>query len=100
MSLQKASPGSILRFHVRVDGRRTTVSLNAHLCELLSWHFHESPDSPDAHGRVALYLQDIVDRSKARPDQLSSFLTEYVLDVIAKTNLVERHAQWVKENQS
>lgn len=59
--MKQTTTPSFKRFHLRVNGRRTTISLDFYLAELLTLKLGAEPSTRHAHRRVRVWLQSQAD---------------------------------------
>ena len=86
----------LTRYHVTVGDKRTTVSLDRTLTELLAVKLGQTPDAPQAQQMIRLWLQQQLDHANdPGRDRLSQWLQEQALFEIVDRSLYERHAQWL-----
>jgi len=83
-------------FHVMLGKRRTTVSLDKILSELLSLKLGTVPNREDAHSAIRLYLQQKLDEAKdpGRAYMSQWLAGEALLDLVDK-ELSKKYWKWV-----
>jgi hypothetical protein len=84
------------RYHVSIDGRRTTVSLTPTLAELLALKLGADLDAPQAHAAVRTWLQGEVDRDPGAVayGRASQRLAHLAMLAIAAPGLVAKLERW------
>lgn len=89
------------RFHLTLGQKRTTVSLDTMLSDLLAIRLGSFPQSPQAHGAVRAWLQQRLDQAND-PGRIrvSQWLTDQAVLFLVDTNLSNTYLDWWLENQS
>lgn len=83
------STPSFKRFHLKIQGQRTTISLDSFLAELLALKLGAEPSAPDAHRLVRLWLQKQADEF-AGTRELNMHLMRSAILAISDNMLFER----------
>jgi hypothetical protein len=86
------------RYHIRFQGRRTTVTLDKILSELIAISFEVTPDMENYHSTVQQWLQ-VTLRNKLGDNvpggsSISQYARKYAIEGIARPVLVERLLDW------
>lgn len=91
---------ALARFHVTIDGTRTTVSMAQVLAELLAMKRGAIPRTPEGHAAVRTWLQEEIDRDPGavRFRRASQRLTQQAILAIAAPGLVSKREDWLVEN--
>lgn len=82
---------SFKRFHLQANGRRTTISIDFFLAELLALKLGEEPSTPQAHRRVRVWLQTKADEF-AGFRELNRILMRHAILAISDKMLSARFA--------
>ena len=86
------------RYHIRFQGRRTTVTLDKILSELIAMSFGLTPDRTDYHSTVQQWLQttltDRLGQNVPGGSSISQYARKYAIEEIARPDLVERLLDW------
>ncbi len=87
------------RYHVTLAQKRTTVSLDNLLSNLLAIHLGSLPQSPQAHRTVRAWLQDRLDQAND-PGRIlvSQWLRDQALLVLVDQPLANAYLDWLLEN--
>lgn len=84
------------RFHVMRGDKRTTVSLDSTICELLALKLNAIPYSEDAHGAVRTWLQGTLDQaSDPGRSNVSQWLTGEAVMFLADAAVKKRWGEWL-----
>ncbi len=86
------------RVHIRLGSKRTTVTVDRVLFELMAINLGALPDEPEAHGLVRDWLQDtIISRlgDENVRKSASQWARIYLIEAIAKTRLINRRDDWL-----
>ena len=88
----------MMRYHVTLGQRRTTVSLDILLSSLLAIRLGSPPQSPQAHGAVRAWLQHTLDQAND-PGRIlvSQWLRDQALLFLVEPALVEAYLDWLLE---
>lgn len=86
-----------VRFHVHFDGRRTTISVDRVLYELMAVKFGTKPDTSDAYANVREWIEDKIvsnpGSGEARKNT-SQWVRLHLIKAIAKRRLLRRRDTW------
>ena len=86
------------RYHIRFQGRRTTVTLDKILSELIAISFGLTLDRTDYHSTVQQWLQatltDKLGQNVPGGSGISQYARKYAIEEIARPDLVERLWDW------
>lgn len=86
------------RYHIRFRGRRTTVTLDKILSELIAMSFGLTPDRADYHSTVQQWLQatltDKLGENVPGGSHISQYARKYAIEEIARRELVEQLWDW------
>lgn len=87
---------SMPRYHVSINGHRTTVCLPLVVAELLALKLGAEPDAPQAHSAVRTWLQGEVDRDPGAVayGRASQRLAHLAMLAIAAPGLVAKLERW------
>lgn len=82
------------RYHIRFKGRRTTITVDAIVSELLAAKFHLSPDDPETHGHIRQWLQETLEEKLGHDvpggNQVSQYARQFAIEAIADSELMKR----------
>ncbi len=86
------------RYHLRLGSKRTTVSLDNMVSDLLAIRLGSVPQSPQAHGSVRAWLQQRLDWDND-PGRLrvSQWLTDQALLFLVDNTLSDTYFDWLLE---
>lgn len=87
---QKTAP-DFIRFHIKANGRRTTISLDSFLVGLLALKLSEKTAGPQTHREVRVWLQRQAD-AFAGSRELNRHLMRCGILLITDNKLSKRHA--------
>ena len=86
------------RYHIRFQGRRTTVTLDKILSELIAMSFGLTPDGTNYHSTVQQWLQatlrDKLGDNVPGGSSISQYARKYAIEEIARPELTERLWDW------
>ena len=86
------------RYHIRFKGRRTTVTLDKILSNLIAAEFGVMPDRADYHSTVQQWLQatltDKLGQNVPGGTSISQYARLYAIEFIAKRDLMDRVIDW------
>ncbi len=83
------------RFHVRLGDKRTTVSIDRTLAELMALKLGEQPYSVEAHQAIRLWLQDRIDEANDPGRyKVSQWLQSEIIHVLVDKNVSKRYWEW------
>jgi hypothetical protein len=84
------------RYHVRLGERRTTVSLDTLLSNLLSLRLGVEPETPEAHRTVCHWLQArLKENGDANRVLVSEWLTHQVIFFLIPDELNRKYGDWL-----
>ena len=88
------------RYHVRIGQKRTTVSLDRTLSELLALKLGEQPYSAQSHTAIRHWLQQRLDADND-PGRysVSQWLQSEVVHTLVDKKLSNRYTQWLLHEQ-
>lgn len=88
-------------FHITVDGRRTSFSLDNYLADLLAVHLNMEPKTKAAHQAITQFLTEKLFAWSAFDPQLpiSKQARRMALATIARSSLVDRYDEWTMANE-
>jgi hypothetical protein len=88
-------------YHVRLGQRRTTVSMDDILSELLSLRLRVAPSNPNSHSKVRQWLQTKLNGSN-NPNQkhVSQWLQSEAIKEIAADDLLRSHSEWRRRRRT
>ena len=86
------------RYHIRFKGRRTTVTLDKILSNLIAAEFGVMPDRTNYHSTVQQWLQatltDKLGQNVPGGNSISQYARLYAIEFIAKRDLMDRVIDW------
>jgi hypothetical protein len=86
------------RYHIRFQGRRTTVTLDKILSDLIAAEFGLMPDRTDYHSTVQQWLQatltDKLGQNVPGGNSISQYARRYAIEFIAKRDIIDRLWDW------
>ncbi|HPE60640.1 MAG TPA: hypothetical protein PLB10_09900 [Thiolinea sp.] len=86
------------RYHIQFKGRRTTLTLDKILSQLIAASFGVMPDHKDYHPTVQQWLQatltDKLGHNVPGGNSISQYARLYAIEFIARRELVERVVDW------
>ena len=86
------------RYHVRFKGRRTTVTLDKIISQLIAAEFGVMPDRADYHSTVQQWLQatltDKLGHNVPGGNSISQYARLYAVEFIARRDLMEKLIDW------
>ncbi len=84
-------------FHITVNNRRTTFSLDNYLSELLAIKLNHEPHSKEAHTAIRQYLTETLNNSPSFDPLLpiSKQARRYAIDAVVEPTLLKRHTNWI-----
>ena len=86
------------RYHIRFQGRRTTVTLDKILSELIAMSFGLTPDRTDYHSTVQQWLQatlrDKLGDNVPGGSSISQYARRYAIEEIARRDLMDGLWDW------
>lgn len=84
------------RYHVNLGDKRTTVSLDEVLTELLALKLGHTPNTPEAHSGIRQWLQDrLEDNNDPGRILVSQWLRREALLLVADKKLSKAYGDWV-----
>lgn len=89
----------MIRYHVRLGEKRTTLSISDLLSKLLALKLGLVPDSLETHGAVREWLQKCLDRA-ADPNRVrvSQWIQDEVILFVTDKELSEQYHRWLLED--
>ena len=88
------------RYHVRLGQKRTTVSLDRTLTELLALKLGEQPYSDQSHTVIRHWLQQRLDADNDPGRYLvSQWLQSEVMHYLVDKKLSNRYTQWLLQEE-
>ena len=82
------------RYHIRFQGRRTTVTLDKILSELIAISYGLTPDRTDYHSTVQQWLQATLTNKLGENvpggSSISQYARKYAIEEIARRDLMEK----------
>lgn len=82
------------RYHIQLQGRRTTITMDKILSELIAMSFGVTPDHADYHQTVQQWLQgtlrDKLGDNVPSGSSLSQWARKYAIEEIANPTLMEK----------
>lgn len=86
------------RYHIQFNDRRTTITVDSIISELLAVNFGLSPDDPDAHATVRAWfektLHDKLGESVPGGNRISQYARVYAIEALAKKRLMDQVWDW------
>ncbi len=84
------------RFHVRLGDKRTTVSIDRTLVELMALKLGEQPYSEEAHQAIRLWLQDRLDEANDPGRyKVSQWLQSEIIHALADKKVSNLYERWL-----
>ena len=86
-------------FHIVINCKRTSFSLDNYLAELLTVHLKYEPNSREAHRAITTFITEKLFAWSAFDPLLptSRQARRIALAVIARPSLIEKHDDWVTD---
>jgi len=83
-------------FHIVINGKRTSFSLDNYLAELLAIHLKYEPNSKEAHRAITTFITEKLFTWSAFDPLLpvSRQARRMALAAIARPSLIEKHDGW------
>ena len=83
-------------FHIVINGKRTSFSLDNYLAELLAIHLKYEPNSKEAHRAITTFITDNLFAWSGFDPLLpiSRQARRTALAAIARPSLIEKHDTW------
>jgi len=93
--------GHTMRYHVTLQNKETTVTIDDILSELLVLRLGYDPDSTEATSAARLWLQQRLADHRGLP-HVSQWLQKEIVQMIAAKELLNAHRKWCErmEKQS
>jgi hypothetical protein len=89
------------RYHLTLGHKRTTISLDTMLSDLLAIRLGAWPQAPEAHGAVRAWLQQQLDRvNDPGRIRVSQWLRDQTVLFLVDKHLSETYLDWFLENSS
>ena len=86
---------TIIRYHIELMSRRTTVSVDKIVSDLMAIKLGFSPDTPEARRAVRNRLGELVrERKRGSVHQLSKFISEEAILDLADNMLSKKYLDW------
>ncbi len=85
------------KYHITFADKRTTISLDTMLSELLAIKLNQIPETEEAHVAVRGWLQKtLIERmgDQSAPGMASHFARRYMLEFIADKRLIGKWHDW------
>ena len=87
-------------YHLSLGQKRTTVSLDTMLSDLLAIRLGSRPQSPQAHGAVRAWLQQQLDQTNDPGRvRVSQWLRDQALLFLVDKHLSNTYLDWLLEHQ-
>ncbi len=84
------------RFHIQLGDKRTTVSIDRTLVELLALKLGEEPDSEPAHQAIRLWLQDRLDEANDPGRyKVSQWLQSEIIHGLVDKKISAAYGRWL-----
>ena len=88
------------RFHITFVEKRTTITVDSILSEMMAIHFHQKPGTEEAHRAVRLFLQDTLVShlgSYEGRNDASQHARRYLIEAIADNKISKKWVNWKYE---
>ena len=89
---------AVVRYHLDLGHKRTTVSLDETVSAMLGFRLCGSPDDVGAHAAIREWLQEFVDERKYegeyRLPELSALVREYAIMFLVDKKLSTKYWNW------
>ena len=86
------------RYHIQFNNRRTTITVDSIISELLAVNFGLLPDDPYAHATVRNWLEktlhDKLGENVPGGNRISQYARVYAFEELAKKRLMDRVWDW------
>ena len=85
------------KYHISYADKRTTITVDTILSEMLAIKLKQIPETDEAHSAVRGWLQDTLIENmgdQSAPGMASHFAKRYIIEFIADKRLVERWHDW------
>jgi hypothetical protein len=86
------------RYHIQFQGRRTTITVDRIISELLAVKLGVLPDDPQAHARVREWLEatlhDKLGENVPGGNRISQDARQYAIEALADPDLMSRVWDW------
>ena len=93
-----ASQVSQTRYHIQFNNRRTTITVDSIISELLAVKLGMSPDDPDAHSTVRDWLEktlhDKLGENVPGGNRISQYARAYAVEALANKKLMTKVWDW------
>ena len=91
------------RYHINFQNRRTTITVDTFISELLAVKLGSLPDDPNAHGLVREWLETAL-REKLGElvpggNRVSQYARQYAVEALADKKLMSKVWDWRIERQ-
>ena len=88
------------RFHITFGKKRTTITVDTILSEMMDIRLHQKPGTEEAHRAVRLWLQDILvshlGNYEGRNDA-SQYARRHLIEAIADSKISKKWVDWKYE---
>lgn len=84
------------RYHVLLDGKRTTITVDKIVSELLAVKFGYPPETPEAHTAVREWIETKLRKNNAY-DRLSQRTREYAIRELTDPAILKPYWQWLAD---
>ena len=88
------------RFHITFGKKRTTITVDTILSEMMAIYLHQKPGTEEAHRAVRLWLQDILvshlGNYEGRNDA-SQYARRHLIEAIADSKISKKWVDWKYE---
>ncbi len=88
----------LCRYHITFGKKRTTITVDTILSEMLAIKLHQTPGTKDAHQAVRLWLQDtLVSRlgDYGGRNDASQWTRRCLIEAIADTKVSKKWEEWL-----
>ena len=85
------------RYHISYADKRTTITVDTMLSELLAIKLKQIPETAEAHAAVRGWLQETLIRNMgdySAPGMASHFARRYLIEFIADKRLIGKWHDW------
>lgn len=103
LMLQKANPMQQDRYHINFKNRRTTITMDIIISELLAVKLGMLPDAPEAHSTVRAWFENTLHEKLGvnvpGGNRISQDARQYAIEALADKKLMNKVWDWrLKEN--
>ena len=88
------------RFHITFGEKRTTITVDTILSEMMAIHLRQKPGTEEAHRAVRLWLQDTLVSnlgSYEGRNNASQYARRYLIEAIADNEISKKWVNWKYE---